>query len=207
MYVIGFMKEYVIQWKNLRRIKRMKRGTSYALLNLRQWGKIMVIIGFFFFFFNSYAQEKEYKIEIFPAGIKGDSLKKTCHYSSYTRDPLFVLYFCCEEKCKYNIYASWLKDTLTVNYLVFYHFHITDTLSYLSIEGIDKLTDFDRKMEKQLSKKMQLVKEILFQEDKKCVIYYEGKLAYNDIPVMIRFTFIPLKKLNQKTGKVPNVAK
>jgi hypothetical protein len=147
----------------------------------------------FFFFLNSYAQQKEYKIEIFPISeidsIKLDSIEKSCFYLSLTRGQgsIFGLYYCGEKQL--NIYTSWLQDTLIVDYLVFYHFYITDTLSYYSVNRIDRYSKekivFNRKRE------IELVKEILFQKEKELAIYYQGILAYNDVPISMTFTFIP----------------
>ena len=42
MCVINFIKNVLCNGENGRKWKEMKRGTSYALLNLRQWGNFCI---------------------------------------------------------------------------------------------------------------------------------------------------------------------
>ena len=158
--------------------------------------KVVIVILFFFFIFNSYAQKKEYKIEIFPISeidsIKQDSIKKICDYIDYE---CFTGYTCTQES-RY-VYTSKLHDTLTVYYLVFIRLYFTDTLSYFLIDRVER--DSDDKVIFNKKREMKLVKKIIFQREKNRVIYYEEQLKRNSQYLIIPLTFVPTKTKAKRT--------
>jgi hypothetical protein len=151
--------------------------------------KIIITCFLFLVFCNSYSQQKEDTIKMFPISENYET-QNDCEIINFPHSS-FVLYVCSREK---NIYNSLIPDTLIVVVELKIQFCFTDTSTYFTIKEINKLTPAVILSDREKEKKF--INKIIIQMMQNSRFYYKGRKDEFEISYYLNFPlkFIPCIK-------------